>query len=293
MCKVWIVVLALLAGTAAAKAESIALLPAQGINVEAGTLDAARDILQGDLVRGGRAVIPVGDPTAQGISPELAVRAGQEAKADFAAVLHLTRLGSSSRARLVVYRVPSGETVYMADLTATSADDLNGVLERLALGFASNSSPAKTAALGNLTDAEAAPPVVHSVRIRAGASVLGLAAFNRPDGSRSPAAGGVNVFLYFDAEFLLWDASLDLLGHDGNLLFDAGVGVYYPLSAATVSPYVGASLRWRRRHLRGRRRKRNLAGGRARIDRGENLVVPAPAADGLLLQPLSRAAFDQ
>ena len=70
MCKVWIVVLALLGGTAAAKAESIALLPAQGINVEAGTLDAARDILQGDLVRGGRAVIPVGDPTAQGISPD-------------------------------------------------------------------------------------------------------------------------------------------------------------------------------------------------------------------------------
>lgn len=244
MRKVWLVILALLAGTAVAKAETIALLPAQGINVESGTLDAARDILEGDLVRGGRAVIPVGDPTAQGISPELAVRTGQEAKADFAAVLHLTRLGTSSRARLVVYRVPSGETVYSADLTATSADDLNGVLERLALGFGSNTSPAKTAALGNLTEAEAAPPVVHSVRIRGGASVLGLAAFNRPDGSRSAAAGGVNAFLYFDAEFLLWDASIDLLGHDGNLLFDLGVGVYYPLAATTVSPYIGGALRW-------------------------------------------------
>jgi hypothetical protein len=244
MRKVWVAVLALLAGTAVAKAETIALLPAQGINVESGTLAAARDILEGDLARGGRTVILVGDPTAQEISPEQALRAGQEAKADFAAVLHITRLGSSSRARLMVYRVPSGETVYTADLTATSADDLDGVLKRLALGFGSNTSPAKAAALGNLTEAEAAPPVVHSVRMRGGASVLGLAAFNRPAGSRSAAAAGVNAFLYFDAEFLLWDASIDLLGHDGNLLFDVGVGVYYPLSAATVSPYVGGALRW-------------------------------------------------
>ena len=66
MCRVSLAVLALLAGTAVAKAETIALLPAQGINVESGTLDAARDILEGDLVRGGRAVIPVGDPIGAG-----------------------------------------------------------------------------------------------------------------------------------------------------------------------------------------------------------------------------------
>ena len=244
MRKVWLAVLILLAGTAAAKAETIALLPTQGINVESGTLDAARDILEGDLARGGRTVMLVGDPTAQGISPELAVRAGQAVTANFAAVLHITRLGSNSRVRLMVYRIPSGETVYAADLTATSADDLSGVIERLALGFESNSSPAKTAALGNLTEAEAAPPVVHSVRMRGGASVLGLVAFNRPDGSRSAAAGGVSGFLHFDAEFLLWDAFIDLLGHDGNLVFDAGVGVYYPLAATTVSPYVGGALRF-------------------------------------------------
>ena len=244
MCKVYLVTVILLAAAATARAETVALLPAQGINVDDGTLAAARDMLQGDLVRGGRTVVLVGDPAAPGISPDEALRAGQHVKADFAAVLHLTRLGASTRARLIAYRVPSGETTYAGDLTATSTDDLAGVLDRLALGFGSNMSPAKTAALGNLTEAEAAPPVVHSVRMRAGASVLGLAALNRPAGSRSAAAGGVSAFLYFDAEFLLWDASLDLLGHDGNLLFDAGVGVYYPLSATTVSPYVGGALRW-------------------------------------------------
>ncbi len=239
-----LVIIVLLGMAANARAETVALLPTQGINVEEGTLEAARDMLQGNLARGGRTVVLAGAPAAQAISPQQALQAGAEARADFAAVLHLTRLGSTTRARLTVYRVPSGETTYVGDLTAMSNDDLPGVLDRLALGFGANATPGKTAALGNLTEAEAAPPIVHSVRMRAGASVLALAAFNRPDGSRSPAAAGVNGFVYFDAQFLLWDGFIDLMGHDGNLIFDAGVGVYYPLWATSVSPYVGGAFRW-------------------------------------------------
>ncbi len=237
-------IVVLLAAAASARAETIALLPAQGINVEDGTLQAARDMLQGNLARGGRTVILTGDPAAQAITPEQALRAGVDAKADFAAVLHLTRLGSRTRARLTVYRVPSGETTYVGDLTAMSNDDLGGVLDRLAMGFGANASPGQTAALGNLTEAEAAPPVVHSVRMRAGASVLGMAAFNRPTGSRSAAAAGASAFVYFDAQFLLWDGFIDLMGHDGNAIFNVGVGVYYPLWATSVSPYVGGAFRW-------------------------------------------------
>ena len=244
MRNVSLIVIVLLAATANARAESVALLPAQGINVEDGTLQAARDMLQGDLARLGRTVILAGDPAAQPISPEQALRAGADARTDFAALLHLTRLGSTTRARLTVYRVPSGETTYAGDMTASSTDDLAGVLDRLAIAFASHSSTGQTAQLGNLTEAEAAPPIVHSVRMRAGASVMGLAAFNRPAGSSSAAAAGASAFIYFDAEFLLWDGFIDLMGHGNNVVFDAGVGVYYPLSAAAISPYVGGALRW-------------------------------------------------
>ncbi len=201
-------------------------------------------MLQGDLARQGRTVILAGEPTAQAISPEQALHAGVDAKADYAAVLNLTRLGSTTRARLTVYRVPSGERIYAGDMTASSSDDLAAVLDRLALAFGSHSSTSQTAALGNLTEAEAAPPIVHSVRMRAGASVMGLAAFNRPAGSSSAAAAGASAFIYFDAEFLLWDGFIDLMGHGDNVVFDAGVGVYYPLSAASMSPYVGGALRW-------------------------------------------------
>lgn len=244
MCRLSLAVIVLLAAAANARAETIALLPAQGINVEDGALQASRDLLQGDLARQGRTVLLVGDPSAQGISPEQALRAAADARADFAAVLHLTRLGTTTRARLTVYRVPSGETTYAGDMTAASTDDLAGVLDRLAIAFGSHVSPAKAAALGNLTEAEAAPPIVHSVRMRAGASVMALAAFNRPAGSSSAAAAGASAFVYFDAEFLLWDGFIDLMGHGNNVVFDAGVGVYYPLSATNVSPYVGGALRW-------------------------------------------------
>jgi hypothetical protein len=122
----------------AASAESLALLPPTGVNVDAGTLAAAQDVLRGQLEMTRRYAVKEVPPTgtAPDPSPEVAARIGREAGADLAVALRLTQLGATLRARLVAWRVEDGRQVHFDELPAASTSELDSVLERLALGLA-------------------------------------------------------------------------------------------------------------------------------------------------------------
>ncbi len=157
--------LALLLGAPlAAAAETLALLTPTGVNVDAGTLAAAQEVLRGQLEMTRRYAVREVPPSsgAADPSPEVAVRLGKEAGAEMVAALRLTQLGATLRARLVAWRVPDGKQVHFDELPAASVSELDSVLERLALGLAtgrpaSTIPPRAAAAPAQQTRAQAPP----------------------------------------------------------------------------------------------------------------------------------------
>jgi hypothetical protein len=223
------------------RAEVIGLLPATGANVDAGTLEAARDVLRAHLEATGRQVrLAAGDPVREADAREAAA-AAQAVGATRAAVLRLSRLGSGLRARLTVYEVPGGRQVHADDMPAGSPDDIDPVLQRLAQGYAAGSRAVAVAEIDTVTGKEATPlnriPATRGFGLRLG----GITPLN-PGGSESGTGGG--FFWQYDARSFFVDVSFD--GFWGRRYHDVstGFGAYLPLTRGNVTPYLGAGLRY-------------------------------------------------
>jgi hypothetical protein len=235
--------LALLA-PAAALAEPVLLLPATGSNLHEGHLAAATDVLRSHLERTGRFTVLRGTLLAPGREPN-AADAGASARAagvPLAVTLHLARLGASASVRLAAYG-PDGAVRHTDELGAATPEDLEPVLRRLAEGLATG-RPARTLAqIDTVTVREADPFVKYAATNVFGIRLGGASFFDRgADVTTAQLAGG-GIFWLYDARSYLAEVAFDVLDGDGDdHLVALTLGMYYPLSKANLSPYVGGAL---------------------------------------------------
>jgi hypothetical protein len=236
-----VAVLVSLAKPALAGAQTVAVLPPSGVNVEDGTLSAAQDILRGHLAHTGRfhtVVALAGEVGGREVGPQAAIGLARGAGVDLAVVLHLTRLGTNAQVRMTTYAAATGAIVYADRMTAASTDDVDRVLERLAQGMASGRPGAETAELQTVTQAEARAPLKRAATHVFG---VGLGAVAPNGGGAAP---GLQIYWMYDARSFLADITLGFHadGKDNDLAL--GIGAYYPLAAADFTPYIGGGARW-------------------------------------------------
>src|SRR5215468_2512044 len=236
-----LVAVAVVLPAAAAKAQTVAVLPPSGVNVPAGTLEAVQDILRGHLAATGNFgnVTAVPGPVGRiEVAPATAVEQARGVGADLAAVVHIARLGSKAQVRLTAYAAATGATVYVDRMNAASPDDLDRVLARLAKGLASGRAGAETAELDTVTETEAIAPLK-----RAATHVFGLSL-----GAAIPSQGdpvpGMNVYWLYDARRFLADVTLGFHHADSGGDFTVGIGAYVPFGSADYAPFVGGGARW-------------------------------------------------
>lgn len=232
--------LAALAPLPALAGEVIALLPVTGANVDAGTLEAARDVFRGHLERTGREVrLADGDAVREPSGAE-AGAAARAAGAGRAAVVRLSLLGSVLRARLSVYDL-SGRQVHADDLPAGTPNDVDPVLQRLAQGYASGGKAAASAEIDTVTDKEAQKQNRVAATSAFGVRLGGFTPTN-PSGLKTGVGGG--IFWLYDARSFLVDVTFDGWAGDGFHEVAGGFGAYVPFTKGNLAPYAGGGLRY-------------------------------------------------
>jgi hypothetical protein len=238
--------LALASPAAALAADVVALLPANGANVDPGTLSAAHDVFRTyveeagafvvRLTRGG-AVSPV-EP-----SPSEAVASAYEVGAPYAAVLRLSMLGSVLHVRLTVYAGPDGRTVWFDSLQAGAPGDLDPVLKRLATGWARGVKASAAAEIDTVTEKEAKPYLKKQATRQRGFRLGGMRSYGGGDQSDQWARGG-GVYWLYDARSFFVDVTIDYYGGRGLHNLATGFGGYLPLTRTDLAPYLGGGLRF-------------------------------------------------
>jgi hypothetical protein len=224
----------------------VALLPPTGLNGHEGFLAASGDVLRGHLERTGKfkVLMVQGATGTQEPTAAQAVQAGRAAGADLAVTLRLTRLGSTSRARLAAYRLSTGELLHVDDLPAATPDDLDPVLQRLAQGLATGKPARDLAEIDTVTqkesDAHLKVAATHVFGLRLGA----IFPLNRPRGSGEAALPGFGVFWLYDTRSFLAEIAIDYYRSHDDYSFSLGLGGYYPFGRGNLSPYLGGGMRY-------------------------------------------------
>jgi hypothetical protein len=223
----------------------IVLLPASGLNVTPGILDAARDLLKDHLQRTGRYTVLTGpgESSTEEPTPATAVEQATAAHAQQAAVLRLTHLGTSTRVRFTVYAL-SGQVVYWDSMAITGGPgDMDVVLERLVHARVIGKPVRDSAELETVTDDEMNTLNRRTANKTFGVHLFTLLPFNTP---RDAVSGvpGVGLFWMYDARSWMADIALDLGGHNGNVVFDVGLGAYYPFFRTDFTPYLGGKIKY-------------------------------------------------
>lgn len=229
-------------------AARIALMPPSGVNVWANHLEAARDVLKGHLIGRGHfdVVMLPGAPTIYEPSVEETLAAARGAGAALVAVLHLTRLEATGRARLVVWRVDSGQVDHADQIAlAGGADDLDPAMARLVAGLVEHRPVRQVGQIDTVTNAETLPLLKQRATASLGLRLGGVLATNRPTGDALfvPGMGG---FILYDAREYLGELFLDIerSGTEGVSIVNLGVGAYLPFSQSNLMPYVGGGAAW-------------------------------------------------
>jgi hypothetical protein len=267
-----------LAAPAAARADTLALLPATGVNVPADTLAGAQDVFFGHLLATRRWPVKVvpGPAPASGWTPSAAAERAREAGTDLAVALHLTRLDGTTKARLATYRAADGRMAWFDEAAATQPGELDGALQRLAQGLAAGRPAAELvqpsqAAVPTPRVAAAPPPYAPPPM------PPGPAAYPPPPGAPPPpepprgrrladqafgfsfvgawatgtdsirsgesSAQGAEAFWLYDTRTVLATVQLSYLG-GANHQTAFGMGVYAPLMPGDVAPYLGGGLQF-------------------------------------------------
>lgn len=224
-----------------AHAQTAAVLPPTGVNVDDGTLVAAEDVLQRHLAETHvyRSVVAVPGPTRHAEpDPGAAVDQALAAGADVAIVLHLTRLGSTLHVRLVAYATADDGLLFAERMSAKDADDLDRVLERLAKAMMSGRPTVETAELHTVTAVEAAAPWKRASTHTFGLSIGEVAPQN---GDSIP---GFGVYWLYDSRSFLADVAVAFHSKDSRGDFTVGIGAYYPFGNGDFAPYLGGGARW-------------------------------------------------
>ena len=240
-----VVVLAatILAAPATTRAgEIVALLPATGVNVDAGTLAAAGEVMRGHLVRAGLDVrlVATANPDVEP-GPTEAGAAATSVGATRAGAVRLVTLGATLRARFTVYD-PSGRQVHYDEMAANAVDDLDATLERLARGYAKGSTAARSADLDTVTQKEAAGVQKAQASSAFGLRLGGVRPTGTLDGGIAATGGG--IYWFYDTRAIFIDVAFDGYWAKGTQQYSGGFGGYLPFSKGNLAPYAGAGLRY-------------------------------------------------
>jgi hypothetical protein len=237
-------ILALLLFPALAHAEKVAVLPASGVNVHEGFLQAAQSLTRDHLEEAGFQVIALEGPAAtQEIPGGYAVSQAKPYGVRFAVVIHITRLASSAKVKLTAYDVVANTVSYRGQLTAGSPDDLDSVIARLTKGMATGQAPEDTAEIDTVTEKESDAYLKKKATSVFGLRLGASAPLHSPDGSPN-ALPGFGVFWLYDVRTFLADVSLDFHTKDGDGDFNVSLGAYYPFSRENTTPYLGGGMRY-------------------------------------------------
>jgi hypothetical protein len=239
---------------AAGARDFLVLLPATGSNVADGHLAAATDVLRAHLERAGFRVERALSTAPPGLDPSSAqaAEAARGAGADLAVTLRVARLGDTFSARLGAYR-PDGALSHADELGGRGPDDLDPVLERLALALARERTGRTVAQIHTVTVREEAPLLKQ--RANAGAAIrLGvLTALDRPDAlDRESVLSGLGIAYHHDARTYLVDLGVEAYTSnidprtDPDRALVVAMNVAVPLGKGNVAPFVsaGAGMLW-------------------------------------------------
>ena len=237
-------------GSSAARAQAsipVVLLPASGLNVSPGILDAARDLLKDHLQRTGRYTVLTGPGVSSTEEPTAAAADEQAgaAHAQQAMVLRLTHLGTSTRVRFTVY-TPSGQVAYWDSMAMTGGPgDMDVVLERLVHAMVIGRPVRDSAELETVTSDEMSTLNRRTANRTFGLHLFTLLPFNTatPDG-KVAAVPGAGLFWMYDARAWMADIAVDIGGQGGNFLIDVALGAYYPFSRTDFTPYLGGKVKY-------------------------------------------------
>jgi hypothetical protein len=262
-----------------ARAETIALIPATGSNVDADHLAAATDILRAYLERTKRfTVIRVAPVSGEEPTEAQAGAAAASVGAHLAVTLRVSRLGTNALARLGAYR-QDGVLVHRDELGAGTLDDLDPVLARLAEGLAKARPASELAELDTITEREARPRLKRATDALFGLRLTSTMAVNRADPERrTGAASGLALLWLYDSGQFLADVDLGLVvsnldrGSTRDHAASLGMGIYAPFSKSDLTPYAGGGLAYSWANFGG--------------ESGNGLV--ARAGGGILIGRLSR-----
>jgi hypothetical protein len=243
---------ALLSVARSAQAQSpqprVAVLPISGVNIHPGYLDAARDILKDHLMSTGRFYVigMPGGPPQQEYSTAQAQELGRSVQAELAVTTHIVHLAGTARVRLTAWRVADGTIAHSDSMTtAGGPDDLDPVLKRLAIGFATGKPAGTTAEIDTVTQKEADPYLKQTATKVFGLRLGAVVPYNRPSGDPA-AATGLGLFWMYDARDFMAEVWGDFYRSSAEdiTIFDIGIGGYYPFSRRNITPYVGAGAAW-------------------------------------------------
>jgi hypothetical protein len=237
----------LLGGPVRAQPASIpmVLMPASGLNVSQGILDAARDLLKDHLQRTGRYTVLTGAGASSSEEPTAAaaVEQANAVHAQQAAVLRLTHLGTSTRVRFTVYAL-TGQVVYWDSMAITGGpEQMDVVLERLVHAMVMGKPVRESAELETVTNDEMNTLNRRNANKSFGVHLFTLLPFNTPSGKSTAVPGG-GLFWMYDARSWIADIAVDLGGHNGSVAFDVGLGAYYPFFRTDLTPYLGGKIKY-------------------------------------------------
>jgi hypothetical protein len=223
----------------------VVLLPASGLNVAPGILDAARDLLKDHLQRTGRYTVLTGPGVSSTDEPTgpAAVEQAVAAHAQQAVVLRLTHLGTSTRVRFTVYAL-SGQVVYWDSMAITGGPgDMDVVLQRLVHALVTGKPVRDSADLETVTNDEMNTLNRRTANKTFGLHLFTLLPFNTP-ADKFTAVPGFGLFWMYDARSWMADIALDLGGHSNNVIVDVSLGAYYPFFRDDFTPYVGGKVKY-------------------------------------------------
>jgi hypothetical protein len=234
--------LCLIAPVAAESAEVTALLPVSGVNVDAGTMAAATEVMRGHLQAAGLQVRMATAPTPEvEPTPAEAAAAAKAIGTSRAAVVRLVVLGGTLRAHLTVYDL-AGKQVHTDQMAANAVADLDPALERLAKGYAKGTSAAKAADIDTVTEKEAAGVQKAEAAQAFGVKLGGMLATNTVASGVSATGGG--IYWFYDTRALFIDVSVEGYWSKGTHHVATGFGGYLPLTKGSFAPYAGAGVRY-------------------------------------------------
>jgi hypothetical protein len=222
-------------------AARIVILPLTNNGIDAVTIETAESILRTEIGKLSSMDIVSGRKTAEAVGgtpcaeSECAVQIGRSLDATQVLGCRLSALGDKIIAQYFLVDVPSGKQILIDQATATSAEDLDVLMKRLARSVIELEPISKNAEVGQILESETAEPARRATRKNFGFSF----GYLYPQSGYDHSDRVFIVDTRFDYE--IQDYALGMLVgiRDG---FATNLYASYLASRADICPYIGGGL---------------------------------------------------